>query len=194
MDAPYTNYCSQFVSGFDSWPSVQSNARLPSVLESFSVSNPPPPGPPQWTLDGLFAFPRSRIKYYQKLYGRLLKGSPPGKNADKLVHAVEKLTQLLEIMDERSNVLLPGASGKHESMVDEVVIDTRDGNNRVGPGEIGQITSNLALTSLDSSAHQSTTSSELVKVFYGSRKARNLYSVGNGHPVTQRPLPMVSYP
>lgn len=107
---------------------MQQNQRLPSVLETFSSSIPPPTsGPPIWSLDALFALPRARIRYYQKLYNRLAKSSQ-GKNAEKLQDAVQKLGGMLTAMDERSNIALPGPSKKHESIVDggdEVVMDTR---------------------------------------------------------------------
>ncbi|KLO20261.1 hypothetical protein SCHPADRAFT_934853 [Schizopora paradoxa] len=128
LDVPYTNYCQQYLSGFDTWESVQSNPRLPSVLETFSSTNPPTSGSPTWTLDALFALPRSRIKYYQKLYNRLLKNSAKGKSTDQmLVSAVEKLDRLMNIIDERNGMSLPNNSGQPVvEMVDEVVIDTRN--------------------------------------------------------------------
>ncbi|KAH8120387.1 hypothetical protein DFH11DRAFT_59126 [Phellopilus nigrolimitatus] len=128
LDSPYTNYCSTYLSGFDTWEPVQSNQRLPTVLETFSASNPPPNDSPCWTLDDLFSLPRARIKYYQKLYGRLLKSSAPGKSTDKkLIGAVGRLEKLLTILDERSIVSLPNSSQVIES-TDEIVIDTRESN------------------------------------------------------------------
>lgn len=130
MDTPYTNYCSSYLNGFDSWEPVQSNKRLPSILESFSLSIPPP-NASIWTLDLLFSLPRSRIKYYQKLYGRLLKTSAPGKSTDKkLVEGVERLEKLLTIIDERSSVTLPNPTQVVES-TDEVVIDTREDARKI---------------------------------------------------------------
>ena len=130
MDTPYTNYCSSYLNGFDSWEPVQSNKRLPSILESFSLSVPPP-NASIWTLDLLFSLPRSRIKYYQKLYGRLLKTSAPGKSTDKkLVEGVERLEKLLTIIDERSSVTLPNPTQVVES-TDEVVIDTREDARKI---------------------------------------------------------------
>lgn len=91
------------------------------------MANPPPQsGPQNWTLDALFLLPYSRIKYYQKLYGRLLKNSAPGKSTDKkLVEAVGKLERLLTVVEERSSIRLSGPSQTIET-TDEVVIDTRE--------------------------------------------------------------------
>lgn len=117
-------YCTSFVMGYDEWEPVQSNQRLPGVLEAFSETNPPPHSP-LWTLDTLFSLPNARIKYYLKLYGRLLKNSTPGKSTDKkLIEAVAKLEELLSVIEDRRSVRLPGPTETFESH-DEVVIDTR---------------------------------------------------------------------
>ena len=115
---------------------MQSNPRLQSVLEAFSVSIPPAAnGPSLWTLDTLFVLPRSRIKYYQKLYNRLLKISAPGKSTDKLlVEAVTKLEELMKAVDERCNIALPEPTATIET-TDEVVVDLRD-----SPAEVNKTT------------------------------------------------------
>lgn len=125
--APYGSYCTSYLTGFDTWEPIKSNQRLPGVLSTFSSSNPPPSsGPEVWTLDTLLSLPRSRIRYYQKLYGRLLKNSAPGRSTDKkLVEANEKLERLLTTAEERSSIPLPGSDQVIET-TDEVVIDTRD--------------------------------------------------------------------
>lgn len=118
------------MTGFDSWEPVQTNRRLPDVLEAFS-QNSPPPHSTFWTLDALFSLPQVRIKYYLKLYGRLLKNSTPGKSTDKkLYEAVGKLENLLSISESRKDVQLPSPSQAFESQ-DEVVIDTRALENDV---------------------------------------------------------------
>jgi len=60
-----------------------------------------------WTLDGLFSLPRARLKYYKKLYTRLLKSTQPGRSDHKLLTgAVEKLDSLLAILSERERVII----------------------------------------------------------------------------------------
>lgn len=102
------------------------------MLQAFSSTNPPPTtGPPVWTLDALFALPRSRIKYYQKLYGRLLKNSAPGRNTERpLVDAVGKLEKFMALLDERSTVALSGSDQVIET-TDEVVVDTRENSQSI---------------------------------------------------------------
>jgi hypothetical protein len=127
LEQPYTNFCSRFISGFDRWSPVQTNARLMPVLEAFSETHPPPDGG-VWTLDSLFLLPKSRIKYYRKLYGRLLKSTQEGRSDHRLlVGAVEKLDQLQQTLDQRAQIDI----GSFEAplppapieTVDEVVID-----------------------------------------------------------------------
>jgi hypothetical protein len=70
-------------------------------------------------LDELFALPAIRIKYYRKLYSRLLKSTVPGKSDHKvLVSAVDKLDMLLGNLEQRSSILV----GQRVEMEDEVVI------------------------------------------------------------------------
>ena len=125
MDAPYSKYCSSYLTGFDKWEPVQSNQRLSPILENFSASMQPPSGA-IWTLDALLSLPHNRLKYYLELYGRLLKSSAPGKSTDlKLIEGVKKLEDLLAIIDDRYKIALPGPTHVLET-TDEVVIDTRE--------------------------------------------------------------------
>jgi hypothetical protein len=105
---------------------VQSNPRLAAVLEQFSATNPPPSDSGLWTLDGLFFLPRMRLKYYQKLYNRLLK------NTDNrlLIDAVDTLNMLIAILDSRQTIQvgdqnLAMSAPPALDTEDEVVIDTR---------------------------------------------------------------------
>lgn len=116
LDAPYTRYCNTYSVGFDSWEPVASNAALPPLLATLSESHPPTAAtstpvdgsiPTSWTLDGLFAVPRIRLKYYKKLYSRLLKSTQPGRSDHKLlVGATERLDGLLAIAMSRLSVIV----------------------------------------------------------------------------------------
>ncbi|KAH8835154.1 hypothetical protein DL96DRAFT_1702156 [Flagelloscypha sp. PMI_526] len=126
---------------------VADNARLPNILNTLTTNFPPPnsdSGP--WTLDSLFLLPKTRLKYYRKLYSRLLKSTSPGRNDHKLLAAaVEKLEFLLDTLDSRADIRV-GESGRPSSTnptprpaEDEVVIDLRTQsviaktNNNLGP-------------------------------------------------------------
>ena len=112
----YTTYCKKYAAGFDAWAPVSSNLKLPTTLALFSALNPPPLSPsslanpsrpPVWTLDGLFLLPHGRLKYYKKLYGRLLKTTTPMRtDYNVLFGAMEKLERLLETVEGRFNVSL----------------------------------------------------------------------------------------
>lgn len=117
----------------------------------FSATNPPPippsadphpSQPPLWTLDDLFLLPRERLKYYRKLYSRLLKSTTPGRSDHRLLTgALEKLDQLLATLDQRAMLSVGGPTPAPSlpsppAMEDEVVIDlrTRDSNGNALKG------------------------------------------------------------
>ena len=132
LDAPYTKYATNFCSGFDTWEPVQSNERLRTTLAMFSGNNPPPSTeehpsqPPLWTLDGLFLVPKYRLKYYHKLYSRLLKSTSPGRSDHKLLSsALDKLDSLLSTLDQNAAVRVDGGQQPLQMGEDEVVIDLR---------------------------------------------------------------------
>lgn len=104
---------------------MQSNPRLASILEQFSATNPAPSDSGVWTLDGLFLLPRSRLKYYQKLYNRLLK------NTDNrlLIGAVDTLNLLIATLDSRQTIQVGDQNSVFPPFPleteDEVVVDMR---------------------------------------------------------------------
>ena len=142
LDGPYTTYCERYCTGFDAWEPVRNNTRLPEVLATFSANLPPPtptassadPDSQIWTLDELFLLPMGRLKYFKRLYGRLLKGTQPGRSDHKLLaEAAEKLEKLLAILDARAMVLAGSSSPTDPVAEDEVVLDLRS------PTEISKV-------------------------------------------------------
>ncbi|KAG6888678.1 hypothetical protein C0995_006668 [Termitomyces sp. Mi166 len=141
LQGPYSNYCSKYRCGFDVWEPIRSNAKLTSILITFSASNPPPSSviasnannSPTWTLDALFLLPKARLKYYKKLYGRLLKSTAPGKSDHKLlIGALETLDLLLTTLESRSSIRVeeydttsPTPPRPNGEPTEEVVIDLR---------------------------------------------------------------------
>ena len=80
-------------------------------------------------MDALFLLPKGRLKYYRKLYNRLLKGTVAGRSDHRLlVAALEKLDALLTTLESRQSIKV-GGSNLPESLrpetEDEVVIDLR---------------------------------------------------------------------
>lgn len=145
LELPYATYCNKYTLGFDTWEPVTSNSKLPTTLAAFSASNPPPLTPssqtdpsetPTWSLDSLFLLPHSRLKYYKKLYGRLLKSTAPGRSDHKLLlGAMEKLERLLATVEGRSNIRLQPTSPIET--VGEIVVATRDQPPQFSPPDPG---------------------------------------------------------
>lgn len=162
LEPPYATYCNKYIAGFDTWGPVSSNSKLPVTLAAFSTSNPPqfpsssqapPSEPPLWTLDSLFLLPHGRLKYYKKLYGRLLKSTAPGRSDHKLlVGAMEKLERLLATVEGRFGIRLQ--SPLPVKTEDEVVVDIRDGPPQYSPAEPG--TRDTLLSDGTNSRHAST--------------------------------------
>ncbi|KAK0208259.1 hypothetical protein DFS33DRAFT_1371746 [Desarmillaria ectypa] len=138
LEMPYTNYCYKYCCGFDDWDLVSSNTRLPSIIAAFSTALPPPTSlitspddPPLWTLDALFLLPKLRLKYYKKLYSRLLKSTVPGRSDHRLlVGALDKLDILLDTLEQRAHIRVTSMqSPSNEPPIlqgeDEVVFDLR---------------------------------------------------------------------
>ncbi|KAK0465075.1 uncharacterized protein EV420DRAFT_1512742 [Desarmillaria tabescens] len=138
LEAPYTNYSYKYCCGFDDWDLVSSNTRLPSIIAAFSTALPPPTSlitspddPPLWTLDALFLLPKLRLKYYKKLYSRLLKSTVPGRSDHRLlVGALDKLDTLLDTLEQRAQIRVTSMqSPSNEPPMlqgeDEVVFDLR---------------------------------------------------------------------
>lgn len=114
------------------WDPVQSNPKLRSILANMSSSNALSTGNEVWTLDTLFILPKARLKYYKKLYGRLLKSTAPGRSDYKLlVGAVDKLERLLDTLEQRESIRVgypddsPAPQYAAHELEDEVVLDMR---------------------------------------------------------------------
>jgi hypothetical protein len=109
LEAPYTRYCNGYTTSFDTWTPVQKNPNLRPILEEISINISPSAYAtnldPIWTLDTLFLMPATRLKYYKKLYARLLKSTQPGRSDHKLLlGANERLGRLLSTVEERAAV------------------------------------------------------------------------------------------
>lgn len=139
LEAPYMRYCDNYFADFDTWSAVQTNARLGPLLLEISEATQADGSPvvfsdkkrrpgDTWTLDALFALPQSRLKYYKKLYSRLLKSTQPGRSDHRLlVGANEKLDELLERSKRRisMSVLDEGPVPKGRTSGESSAEDTR---------------------------------------------------------------------
>ena len=102
LEPAYHKYSSTYLGGFDSFSGVTRNILLPDILLDISSSNPPPAPLEQWTLDALFLLPFTRLRYYRKLYARLLRSTKEGRSDHRLlVVANQRLEALVELVEGR---------------------------------------------------------------------------------------------
>ncbi|BGP16734.1 hypothetical protein JCM10213v2_004736 [Rhodosporidiobolus nylandii] len=115
LEPAYTRYATTLQLDFDSYSAVQSNPNLAPILSSLSypLTLPrPPAGHEQVTMDRLFELPVHRVRYYQKLYAKLLRSTPDGKGKTEhalLLSANQKLARIEQLCEEglRRSVLAP---------------------------------------------------------------------------------------
>lgn len=90
------------MTGFDSYAPILRNTLLPGILVDISGLTPPPPPLTAWSLDALFILPYSRLRYYRKLYARLLRSTKEGRSDHRLlVVANQRLDGLVSQTESR---------------------------------------------------------------------------------------------
>jgi len=105
MEPSYHKYSSAFMTGFDSYSLVTKNVLLPGILTEISTGTPPPAPLNQWTLDALFVLPYTRLRYYRKLYARLLRSTKEGRSDHRLlVVANQRLESLVNEVEARLEI------------------------------------------------------------------------------------------
>ena len=113
----------------------------------------------------LFLLPKVRLKYYKKLYNRLLKSTTPGRSDHRLlIGALDKLDRLLSTLEDRANFKVGTFSlpSQPAESVDEVVIDMRTHSMSNESGSLAPSRVSLpgaATESENSSVHGSSQSS-----------------------------------
>ncbi|KZT44471.1 hypothetical protein SISSUDRAFT_21835 [Sistotremastrum suecicum HHB10207 ss-3] len=177
LEGPYTKYCKVYVVGFDDWEPVQATTRLHDVLATFTESNPFPSvissptasdpsssSPQSWTLDSLFALPRTRLKYYKNLYGRLLGSTPEGRSDHRLlVAANERLANLLSQIEVRKT-MRPGSSDNSVEQPRVTSTDSSAGTDSFTSEErLSRATTNTSVSRTPSLINMPASLSELEK-------------------------------
>ena len=164
MESPYQRYCDNYFTDFDSWPTVQGNPKLPGLLEAASEPSQADGTPviysdkkrkpgQVWTLDQLFGLPQTRLKYYKKLYARLLKSTQEGRSDHRLlVGANERLDDLLERSKNRISMSIlddgPIPGGHRQSGESSMDADTT-GNTRESTDQ-NRVSSSTSMSGPDS--------------------------------------------
>ncbi|ORX34393.1 hypothetical protein BD324DRAFT_643385 [Kockovaella imperatae] len=112
LEPSYSKYCSTFMSGFDSYEAVTRNVLLPNILTDISTISTPTPPLSTWSLDALFILPYARLRYYRKLYARLLRSTKEGRSDHKLlVTANQRLEALVSEVESRLDVDVAESDG-----------------------------------------------------------------------------------
>lgn len=97
LQPPYSQYLTTFVPNLNALPAVQSNTELAAILAQLSREMPRSAAEPSWTLDDFFELPLARLRFYKKLYNRLLRNTQPGRSDHVLLaNANKKLDMLVE--------------------------------------------------------------------------------------------------
>lgn len=99
LQPPYSQYLHAFVPRLNALPSVQANTELKDILAQLSKELPRSAAEPTWTLDDFFELPLARLRFYKKLYGRLLRSTQPGRSDHELLASAN---QKLDILVERA--------------------------------------------------------------------------------------------
>ena len=90
------------MTGFDSYTPISHNTLLPGILTDISNLCPPTPPLTAWSLDALFILPYTRLRYYRKLYARLLRSTKEGRSDHRLlVVANQRLDALVSMAESR---------------------------------------------------------------------------------------------
>jgi hypothetical protein len=107
IEPAYSRYGSTLLLDFDSYAPVQSNPKLAPILSSLPWPGTLPSfdqyglSSPQVSLDVLFELPVHRIRYYKKLYAKLLRSTQEGRSDHALlVTANDKLAKLEKLAEE----------------------------------------------------------------------------------------------
>lgn len=88
LEPAYLVYTAAYKRDFDTWEPVTSNQKQTDILQSLEHGVN--------TLDGLFILPYQRLKYYKKLYTKLLKSTQPGRSDHRMLSAAnDKIDELL---------------------------------------------------------------------------------------------------
>ena len=111
LQAPYANYLAVYMPLLDTSPSILSNKDLHHVLAQVSRELPRSAGPDSaWTLDAFFALPIERLRFYKKLYGRLLRNTQPGRSDHTMLQSANQtLNELIDTAVRRQSISRPGA-------------------------------------------------------------------------------------
>ncbi|BGP32564.1 hypothetical protein JCM10296v2_004345 [Rhodotorula toruloides] len=117
IEPAYTRYATTISLDFDLYDPVQSNPKLAPILASLPWPSSLPSPSSAVTMDRLFELPYYRVRYYKRLYAKLLRSTQEGRSDHALlVSANEKLAKLEEMCAEGRKRSVLGPGGREEVM------------------------------------------------------------------------------
>ncbi|GEM10024.1 guanine nucleotide exchange factor [Rhodotorula toruloides] len=118
IEPAYTRYATTISLDFDLYEPVQSNPKLAPILSSLPWPPSLPSPPSSVTMDRLFELPYYRVRYYKRLYAKLLRSTQEGRSDHALLPPVleqripaEYVERLASPPIERREVVQPERAG-----------------------------------------------------------------------------------
>jgi hypothetical protein len=102
LTAPYERYAAIYLSNFNTYPAIVNNEKLDDILAKVSTTLRPVPPLDRWTIDTFFLLPYARLRYYRRLYQRLLDVGIEGRNDQPMLQdARNTLDRIISSVRER---------------------------------------------------------------------------------------------
>ncbi|KLT41906.1 hypothetical protein CC85DRAFT_292381 [Cutaneotrichosporon oleaginosum] len=156
LEPSYSRYATIFLTGFDNYSPVSSNPLLPPILDEVSVSSPPTPPLQRWSLDALFLLPYNRLRYYRKLYSRLLQNTTEGRSDHRLLDScVKRLEALVDEVEARlecdvSEEDAPSSAGAEDQSRENSWPNDKNPTSRTSSGVDSSVETHSVLSSFNS--------------------------------------------
>lgn len=90
------------MTSFNTYPAIVNNEKLAEILAKVSTTLRPVPPLDRWTIDTFFLLPYARLRYYRRLYQKLLdSGTEVGNDQRTLQDARDTLDRIISSVRER---------------------------------------------------------------------------------------------
>lgn len=102
LAAPYERYASIYLTNFNTYTAIVNNEKLSDILAKMSTISRPIPPLDRWTIDTFFLLPYARLRYYRRMYEKLLKSATEGKSDHRMLQdALDSLDRIVMSVKKR---------------------------------------------------------------------------------------------